>query len=70
MRSVLTQVLTSQQFYKDLSSGMFVLLLIIIFSRSEELKGVRSVYHFSFCMVLFDLSKHRKMHIFKDFCCC
>lgn len=70
MRSVLTQVLTSQQFYKDLSSGMFVFLLISTFSRSEELKGVSFVYRFSFCMFLFDLSKPRKMHDFKDFCCC
>lgn len=31
MRSVLTQVLTSQQFYKDLSSGMFVFFLITTF---------------------------------------
>lgn len=31
MRSVLTQVLTSQQFYKDLSSGMFVISNSYIF---------------------------------------
>lgn len=39
MRSVLTQVLTSQQFYKDLSSGMSVLFLIIRFSNYEALRA-------------------------------
>lgn len=66
MRSVLTQVLTSQQFYKDLSSGMFVLFPVTKFSSCEEFKGMNFVYHFSFCMFLFDISKPRKMHVFKD----
>lgn len=60
MRSVLTQVLTSQQFYKDLSSGMFGFFLIIKFSNYEQLKGISFVYHFSFCMFLFDFSNRRK----------
>lgn len=66
MRSVLTQVLTSQQFYKDLSSGMFGFFLIIKFSNYEQLKGISFLYHFSFCMFLFDFSNRRKMHVFKD----
>lgn len=40
MRSVLTQVLTSQQFYKDLSSGMFVLFLVIKFLNCEDFKDL------------------------------
>lgn len=40
MRSVLTQVLTSQQFYKDLSSGMFVLFLVFICYILETLSVV------------------------------
>lgn len=39
MRSVLTQVLTSQQFYKDLCSGMFVLFLVIKFLNCEDFKS-------------------------------
>lgn len=39
MRSVLTQVLTSQQFYKDLSSGMFMLFLIVMFQIINNLRA-------------------------------
>lgn len=69
MRSVLTQVLTSQQFYKDLSSGMFVLFLIIKFSNYEEFKGINfitSVPAF-FCLTSQNPEKCMFLRIF--FCC-
>lgn len=64
MRSVLTQVLTSQQFYKDLSSGMFVLFLVFICSNFEDLRCRLKFYRFIFCKFLVLTSQNRKKCVF------
>lgn len=66
MRSVLTQVLTSQQFYKDLSSGTFMLFSVFICPSFEDLKCLLKFYRFIFCKFLSNFSKPKEMYVLKN----